>query len=123
MSAEVVVVVVVPKGASTKAVAKETGKSCFGFDFEPKLRLMLGSCMHLILLEGLEEKLGRWEAFKVGVEVEIRGGETRTFNEDEFMFGYKGRRRRGRERYLRMIRGKLLELRDGERMAIRKYYI
>lgn len=76
LSAEVVVVV--PKGASTKAVAKGTGKSCFGFDLEPKLRLMLGSCMHLILLESLEEKLGLWKAFKVGVKVEIRGGDRKS---------------------------------------------
>lgn len=53
--------------------------------------------MHLILLERLEEKFGLWKAFKVGVELEIRGGEARTLNEDEFMFGYKVKKKRERE--------------------------
>lgn len=86
-SAEVVLVVVVARGASTEAVAKETGNSWFGFGLEPKLRLMLESCMHLVLLGSLGENLGVEKAFKVVLEVEIRGGEAKTFNGDEvFMF-------------------------------------
>lgn len=87
------VVVVVFKGVLMKVVVREIGKLCFGFDFELKLRLMLGLCMYLIFLESLEEKLIWWKVFKVGVKVEIRGGEVRMFNDDEFMFGYKGKKK------------------------------
>lgn len=85
-SAEVDVLVVVSRGASTEAVAKETGNSWFGFDLEPKLRLMLESCMHLILLGSLGENLEK--GFEVVLAVEMRGGEeAKTFNGDEvFMF-------------------------------------
>lgn len=125
--------VVVFRGASTDTVAKETGKSWLGgFGLEPKLRLMLESSMHLIVLGeylgSLGENLGLGKAFLVGLEVEIKGGEARDFNDDEvFMFRNKGngkKRKRlkktiGRERrYLRIIREELLELRDGERIKI-----
>lgn len=90
------VVVVVPGGASTDKVAKETGNSRFGgFRFEPKLRLVSESRMHLIVLGlnlgFLEENVGLRKAFAVGLEVEMKGGEIRAFNGDEvFMFRNKG---------------------------------
>lgn len=120
------VFVFVPKGASTETVAKETGLGAFGF--EPRLR---ESRMHLMVLGqnlgSLEENLGLGKAFLVGLEVEIKGEEAKALNNDEvFMFRKKGnenkmegegRRRREKERYLRIIKGELLELRDGERLC------